>query len=509
MSHRIINAEFVAWAKREAQRIEQGKSKPYHATLCDPPYGIAFMGKEFDTFKAFRRADNKADVGRKNVFGRISRTSPEYLSKLKYQEAVCEWGEVLLPLLYPGAVVFMFGGTRTWHRVAAGMEDAGFHLWDTLMWVYGQGFPKAGDISKLIDKKNRDKREEVEIPRIGHGPRPAISGNKYKSATKKIAFDLRSSPASETSRPWSGHKTCALKPAWEPILCFRAPSKGMNYAELAMKYGSGSLNIDGARITTSGRLLRIADYKKTANNVYEARVKGDPNYMGGSKAAGVTSLGRYPANFALECTCTETELVDAPVFGDVPKGRIAKSKGRYGDYGLSEPFKAYRGKMIRHTDPNCPAYQLDTHAATPSAARWSQGQIYADDVGPSRFFYTGKASKSERVEGLKYLEINNNHPTVKPIDLNKWLATLLLPPDSVKDRRILVPFGGSGSEAIGAAKAGWDDVIVVEQDKSYCELLAKRFEHWVDHRRSGGSWKSLSIWNEVMGTPDSRTIEES
>jgi DNA modification methylase len=93
----------------------------------------------------------------------------------------------------------------------------------------------------------------------------------------------------------------------------------------------------------------------------------------------------------------------------------------------------------------------------------------------SRFFYVAKASTSERNAGL---EEKNPHPTVKPINLNKWLAGLLLPPDSVQNRRILVPFSGSGSEMIGAMLAGWDEVVGVEMNPEYCEIAKARLEHW-------------------------------
>ncbi|KKK96818.1 hypothetical protein LCGC14_2658920, partial [marine sediment metagenome] len=97
-------------------------------------------------------------------------------------------------------------------------------------------------------------------------------------------------------------------------------------------------------------------------------------------------------------------------------------------------------------------------------ASFAQATGGFDDIGgPSRFFYCAKASRSERGKA-------NNHPTVKPIALTKWLATLLLPPDSVKPRRLLVPFAGSGSEMVGAIQAGWDDVVGVEQSEQYAEI---------------------------------------
>jgi hypothetical protein len=178
MSVQIYNAEILAWSVQEAERIKSGESAPYHAVLCDPPYGIAFMGKEWD------------DAG-----------GPE-----AFQVSAKFWGQALKPLLHPGALVFMFAGTRMWHRLAAGMEDAGFHLWDTLMWLHGQGFPKAQDISKLIDKSQGTKREVVgsvkKLQSFGHSGNNCYGGDVDRGGLMKLT-----SPASEISAPWAGHKT--------------------------------------------------------------------------------------------------------------------------------------------------------------------------------------------------------------------------------------------------------------------------------------------------------------
>ena len=163
MSFTVHNAEFLAWAKAEAQN--GGK---YHAVFCDPPYGIAFMGKGWD------------DVGEPAAF----------------QELVKQWGDALLPLLYSGALVLVFGGTRTWHRLAAGLENSGFELWDTLLWLHGQGFPKGQDISKLIDKKNNDDRQTV----ICEGKRG--NNNTHSLGSYNLAYEI-TAPATEQSALWS------------------------------------------------------------------------------------------------------------------------------------------------------------------------------------------------------------------------------------------------------------------------------------------------------------------
>lgn len=521
----VICAELVAWA-----REYQGPK--FHAVMCDPPYGIEFMGKQWDNLDTRQPGD---DTHHKSGVGPFDRAKVRHGVSAGYggtsvpmQEMFREWGEALLPLLHPGALVFMFGGTRTWHRLAAGMEDAGFEMWDTLMWVHGQGFPKAQAIDALIDKANGDEREI-----IGRRPDHVIS-KKWRELEGRT--DLPESilnvttAASEQSAPWSGHKTAALKPAWEPILCFRAPSGGATYAELAVEHGSGSLNIEAGRIGVSKRV------PGSISGTDSDRCYGDYGKETGNEDGHNPNLGRYPANLAFECTCEFVEYADAPVCGDIPNGREAKQVVAFGAYaGDNTKFTAHRGKMVVHTNPDCPAFILDAQAGNHPTARiekpcpapeiavegWGTIQSersargYDGEGGPSRFFYCAKASRSEREEGLDAFEevsfgssnaakaaiargetdygdsssefganvikrVRNDHPTVKPIDLAHWLAKLLVPPPSVNPRRLLVPFSGSGSEIIGALLAGWDEVVGVEQDQHYAEIAQARIAHWAE-----------------------------
>ena len=271
-SYKIIQSEFTAWAEAWADTCDGEK---FHAVLCDPPYGLEFMGKDWDSAKYWDKRRNTESAKLKGT-GSI-RNAPTYAGGNSFQSLVTFWGEALLPLLYPGALVFMFGGTRMWHRLAAGMENAGFILWDTLMWIHGQGFPKAQDISKLIDRANGNEREVVGTRKgaggenlnilsrpNGNDSKTAKSCGKYGVGAKSVIIDIPVTiPGSEQSAPWVGHKTCALKPAWEPILAFRAPADGKNYAELAMEFGSGSLNVDAGRI--GSKLRRMAHARHPAD----------------------------------------------------------------------------------------------------------------------------------------------------------------------------------------------------------------------------------------------------
>ncbi len=393
MNHAIHNSEFVTWATFEAD-----PGAKFHAVLCDPPYNLAFQGKKWD------------DVG-----------SPQ-----EFQSKVKTWGSAMLPLLLPGALVFMFGGTRTWHREAAGMEDAGFHLWDTLMWLQSQGFPKAQSIAKLTGAT----ADGIRADAAKLNKTVQTSGSGWTTAKRD---------ENTYGGPWAGHKTPQLKPAWEPILCFRAPDNNLKYAELALKYGSGCLNVDAGRIPVG------------EDDRHEYGVSGDEgqNRFLANKYERVAyeqhPAGRYPANLAMDEDTAE--MLDEQS-GNHPTKRVEK------------PCPA----------PEIPGYKWGTVQGN----RGARG--YSDDGGVSRFFYVAKANRTERNAGL---EAVNDHPTVKPIKLNRWLASLLLPPDVVKPRRLLMPFSGVGSEMIGALLAGWDEVVGVEQDAVYCKIAEARIQYWL------------------------------
>jgi site-specific DNA-methyltransferase (adenine-specific) len=399
----------------------------FHAVFCDPPYGLEFMGKAWDSpgavLKTAAEAGGFQDGNGGNPYSRsrVRIGCNDATDANNFEALVKLWGEAILPLLYPGALVLMFGGTRMWHRLAAGMEDAGFQLWDTLMWIHGQGFPKGQDISKLIDKASGAERVV-----LGKGVAGVGSNNTDSRGVYGRTFTV--TEPTEASLPWAGHKTPALKPSWEPILCFRAPSQGLSYAELAQKFGSGSLNIHGGRIGTDGGTLTVVPAPKgsAATNAFGKGISGHRSEV-------IEDLGRYPANLALD---EES------------------------------------------------AAMLD-----------GQSGVSTSGVETSRFFYCAKPSSAERDAGLPTAQVyeangngfsnhisgcihphGNNHPTVKPIDLCKWLATLLLPPSSVGVRRLLVPFSGSGSEMIGSLGAGWDEVVGIEQEFEYCQFASARIK---------------------------------
>jgi DNA modification methylase/site-specific DNA-adenine methylase len=377
----IRNQEFIQWAGSY-------RGPKFHALFADPPYGLAFMGKDWDS----------------------------HGGPAAYQAQAKQWGEAMLPLLYPGALVLMFGGTRTWHRLAAGMEDAGFEIWDTMMWLHAQGFPKAQDISKLVDRKN------------GHGLK--VRGKQLFGRKKRHSVEQTISPSAE-SASWSGYKTAQLKPAWEPVFCFRAPHGNLTCAELALKFGTGALNVDGGRIAAE---KPIASHRMAKGGHGQTTGTFNKLHQSGDSGKYLQTVGRYPANLLLDKE--SAKLLDEQ--SGVRASRFffcAKASNRERNAGLIE-FESRTTNDGRNIPTDTP-------------------------------FQRGKTLR------------RNDHPTVKPLALCRHFATLLLPPSSVTSRRLLVPFAGSGSEMIGALQAGWDEVIGVEQDAHYCKIAEKRisFQH--------------------------------
>ena len=376
------------------------------AVVCDPPYGLEFMGKEWD------RAD-----------------SPDAFA------AWCEtWAREALRVLKPGGHLLAFGGTRTFHRLTCGIEDAGFEVRDCLSWLYGSGFPKSLDVSKAIDKAAGAEREVVggkavtrDLARNGRTGDEAISPVPVQGTTVPIT-----APATDAAREWQGWGT-ALKPAWEPCVVARKPLAG-TVAENVQAHGTGAINVDGCRIPHASE----ADLAQHAAGVAAIKARGGSmanSWKNSSDLSGANDVkpgGRWPANVALDEQAAA--MLDAQS-GDITTTRIEK------------PSKVQEGKGWSRT--------LEDRGA----------RGYTDNGGASRFFYTAKASRSDRSTN----GANNTHPTVKPTDLMRWLVRLVTPPGGV----VLDPFAGSGTTLV-AARAEGVRCIGIEREDEYAQIVAAR-----------------------------------
>ena len=409
-------------------------SNYFDAVLSDPPYAYRFMGNRWDY-----------EMPSVNV-----------------------WSE-LLRVVKPGAHALLFGGPRTFHRLVVNVEGAGFIPIDLLMYLHGKGFPKSLDIAKAIDKSKGHWRGRAGKQKSGNA---AMGG-------PNLERTLKGEAATEAALPWQGYGT-ALKPAYEPVLLAMKMLDG-TFAENVQKWGTGALAIDACRIGDRGDATTIGGFTKTGMFSIGGTDKGDK------------VQGRWPANVMLDEEAAE--MLDAQT-GERPSTLT----------GRADPKSS-------HVHPA----SKEKRRASMFGNEQAGGAVYADTGGASRFFYTTKVSRGEREAGCSNLEqhaqgvgalrdgnragvinqasppgskgasspragagrtglVSNIHPTLKAIELTRWLATMLLPPPRAdgQPRRILVPFSGAGSEMIGCLQAGWDEVIGIEGEANYIEIAKSR-----------------------------------
>jgi len=399
--------------------------------VTDPPYELGFMGKKWDS------------------------------SGIAY--SVQLWTECLR-VLKPGGHLLSFGGTRTFHRVAVAIEDAGFEIRDNIAWLYGSGFPKSLDVSKAIDKSAGAEREVIGqkvspdgtcyASRTINARGPSIGGaayGEYGNGGGEVT-----APSTPEAQQWEGWGT-ALKPAHEPIIVARKPLIG-TVAHNVLTHGTGALNIDGSRIGTEVRKNNVNDFSNQHGNQFG---NGKPIIKTGESEV----TGRWPANI----------ILDEHTAGllDEQSGFSAKSKRQIG--------AAPRSNV--------------GHKLSDSSADRSESLVnYGDSGGASRFFYVAKASKRDRNEGLDEMPIKrpdnrsstgmgtfeekgvqpqqNFHPTVKPTALMEYLVKLVTPPNGT----VLDPFTGSGSTGKAAILNGFD-FIGIEMTEDYLPIIKARLEH--------------------------------
>lgn len=362
----------------------------FTAIVTDPPYGLSFMGKDWDH----------------GVPG------------------VPFWTEALR-VLKPGGMLFAFGGTRTYHRLACAIEDAGFELRDCMAWLYGSGFPKSLDVSKSIDRHLGNKRDRVPASGgLNHNPR--LNDDGWKGAGCSSATMDSARPASKEAQTWQGYGT-ALKPAWEPIIVAMKPTDG-TFAQNALAHGVAGLNVDRGRLETGATVTRHTRKSAGTGAGWHPESTGETTKNG----------GRWPANVALDADAAA--MLDEQS-GDLQSGSLTPEQQARGGFAGAKVYG--------------------------DAKRGGSGSYEANRGGASRFFYTSKASSADRhAEG----EVENIHPTVKPTDLMQWLVRLVKMPEGT---RILDPFCGSGSTLVAAAREGVE-AVGIEISEEYAKLAAKR-----------------------------------
>jgi site-specific DNA-methyltransferase (adenine-specific) len=353
------------------------------AIVTDPPYGIKFMGKDWDH----------------GVPG------------------VHFWSEALR-LAKPGAHLLAFGGTRTSHRLVCAIEDAGWEIRDTIMWVYGSGFPKSRAIAKDFDNRLRAVVGEQKAP--GHALENVRQGAQSRTHTTFPKYDA--APITEEAHRWQGWGT-ALKPAVEPICLARKPLVGTVAANV-QRYGTGALNIDASRIPTE---------PNPKNGVASPGMRESRSDFGGGMRTDYSPLGRWPANLIHD--------------------------------GSEEVLKCFPESEARPVRPENIGHNRDGVKMGLFGNGGGSSGGYSDlETSASRFFYCAKASKADR-----YSEAGNDHPTVKPESLLRYLIRLITPPGGL----VLDPFLGSGTTSKAAQSLGFR-CIGIDLEERHCEIAVKR-----------------------------------
>ena len=392
--------------------------------VTDPPYELGFMGKSWDA------------------------------SGIAFSVEV--WQECLR-VLKPGGHLLAFSGSRTYHRMAVAIEDAGFEIRDQIMWIYGSGFPKSLDVLKAIDKAAGAEREVIGIETkarstSGDSALPTVGGETvYKTWNITTA-------STDAAKQWQGWGT-ALKPAHEPIVVARKPLIGTVAANV-LTYGTGGLNIDGTRVVNEIITQQLATVENGTS--IGAKAVGVKQKLTGETT---TTTGRWPANVIHDGS---DEVV--VLFPDSKSTSGKKQPNNTNNQVYSGIWNAQPDKIGG----------------------------FDDSGSAARFFYCAKANKRDRNEGLEGFEAKitneitppgtkgsnspragagrsgataNHHPTVKPTDLMRYLCRLITPPNGT----VLDPFMGSGSTGKAAIYEGFT-FVGIEMTDEYLPIAKARIE---------------------------------
>lgn len=434
MVKQITVGESIVYAGSNLDILPTLADNSVDSIVCDPPYELGFMGKSWDS------------------------------SGIAYSVEL--WKECLR-VLKPGGHLLAFGGTRTWHRLAVAIEDAGFEIRDNIAWLYGSGFPKSHNISKAIDKLHGAERKVIGQKITGN----ARSDDGWHGG--QITIEETSS-ATDDAKKWDGWGT-ALKPAHEPIVVARKPLIG-TVAENVLTYGVGGLNIDASRVdyqSEADQASATPQGRVTQHVWYEDKTQIVPRND--------NTKGRWPANIILDETTAELLDEQSGIRPGMTSQRNSAGKNIYG------------GNAFNKSTTTFPEFR----------------EGYNDIGGASRFFYVAKASKRDRNEGLEEVEgkeigskgnglartcntcgatvldgcecpdrtfsnpvRKNFHPTVKPTTLMAYLIKLVTPPNGI----VLDPFAGSGSTGKAAILNGFK-FIGIELTEDYLPIIEGRLNH--------------------------------
>lgn len=488
--YKITNANIKEWAANY-------DGEPFDGILCDPPYELGFMGKSWDSSGIAFDAEMWADI---------------------------------LKLLKPGGHLLAFSGSRTYHRMAVAIEDAGFEIRDMIEYIYGSGFPKSTNIYKQLKKQ------------CTCGSMEAYE-NGAKQDTKHDLRPMQDTDIPQTS-PTKGEAELVLQSSVSEqgvhgTVQGQKPSQSIEDGQEPSMEGRSDLQevkgqLQGSDIPEVSREVSTDGKKRRLHNATQASDGSAPGQTADENGSGTShrpqseqQSDREPCAF---CKQWGTQAARSYGTGSALKpahepiclarkpleGTLASNYLKHGTGGLNidgtrvgteqrtnQPASTLGNSKTMDGGKANPNQQSSIATGRFPANLIHDGSDEVEAVFPnesSRFFYTAKASKSERNAGLEGFEEKetkrygdfqgtpehapkldvrntNHHPTVKPLSLTKYLANLIKPPTG---GRLLVPFSGSGSEMIGALQAGWEYVEGVELTEEYIPIAEARIKYWLN-----------------------------
>lgn len=367
--------------------IAQMRSDYFDSICTDPPYSLSFMNRDWDSFNGHR----------------------------EFQRWCESWAAECLRVLKPGGFLLAFGGTRTYHRLACGIEDAGFEIHDSLMWIHGQGFPKAKTCLKpahepiVMARKPAKKMQPLNIDECRIGSEARVNppaGNKPGGAS--LNMSVVGMPQDAAPRAAVGR--------WP--------------ANVILSHSEDCKPSGTRRVPTGTHVGRNRNAAEVSNEIYGPRGK-DNRDIGYADAGGLETMEAW-------------NCVDG-----CPVAELDRQSGR--TTSRQQPRTARRG------------------GSSTNFAMSTSGRTHADSGGASRFFYCAKASKAERphIDGIP------DHPTVKPLALIRHLVRLVTPAGGL----LLDPFAGTGTTAEACELENIDSVSI-EREEDSVRLMAKRLEKY-------------------------------
>lgn len=412
-----------------AEVMASMESNSVDAIVTDPPYGLAFMGAEWDSFGAStgresvdERRDKMNEYLGANAVVPAFASSHSHMPKLsemrEFQKRMTPIFAEALRVAKPGAHLLCFGGTRTFHRMACAIEEAGWKVKDCIMWVYGSGFPHGMDVAKAIDKASGAKR-----PVVGEIKKPDSYGykgnNTYGGRPDHDGVMEITSPATPESARWEGWNT-ALKPAWEPIIVAQKPVEDTIAANV-LKWGVGAMNIDACRVPTDEK---IENHSRSAQAAISKGIYGNSSAQHTHQTNG-QKLGRFPANLVHDGSDDVLAL-------------FPQSKGQQGNLSGDEPSSTGDNGIYGHYGPRSEC-------------------IARNDFGSAaRFFYCAKASKSDRNFGCEdYLTWEQDQELTLLLEKSNQLLRDMCESGTLKAEDVSLFTESSGSEQTGLSQTEW------------------------------------------------------